>query len=509
MFKKLIVIGAVLILGLLTAAAALTAYLSPRLHHEVAAFLTEKTGHEVELESLSWRLLPFPRFQGGGLTVADASRLEPMATAREFEISFSFWGLLQKPRRLREIRFSDLEIRISRQSLPEAPNRNPPAERSASAASMLAVDRILIENALISIEAAKPQGPPQQFRIDEIQLTAFSLDESVPYTASLSFERLQGALRIEGRFGPWNFQHPVETRLAGVYSFQEADLSALGAVEGLLSSSGEFEGRVRELQAAGTAELLNFTVQDKGEPVRVDVEYRIRRRDEETLLEEIVSRFGASTLRTTGRIGPSSDSQATRIELTTVSESARIEDFLLLTKKEERAAMVGEMTLEADIRIPPGSAPALQRLQSEGSFRIPRGEFTSTDLQRTLEQLSRIGQSGEVDRQEGSSPFSDLSGSFRLEGSRIDFDRLSFEIPGMKLDLSGVYTFPDEQMDFRGTVSFERSLAEMAPPEVGRVLDALESILRRGESGTVIPIRIRGSRSSPSIRPDFGRQGGD
>lgn len=509
MFKKLIAIGAGLILALLAAAAGLTAYLSPRLQHEVAAFLTEKTGHEVELESFSWRLLPSPRFQGAGLTVADASRLEPLATAREFEISFSFSGILQKPRRLREIRFSDLEIRISRQNAPEAPNRKPSAEGSAPAASPLAVDRILIQNAFISIETADQQGGPEEFRINEIQFTEFSLDESVPYSASLSFERLKGDLQIEGRFGPWNFQHPVETPLSGAYSLREADISAIGAVEGMLNASGEFDGSVRELQIEGTADVPDFAIQDKGGPVILEVNYRIRRRDEETLLEEIVSRFSGSTLRTTGRVGPSPDAQGTQTDLKTVSDSARVEDFLLLTKGEERPAMIGDMTLDANIRIPAGSASALQGLQSEGSFQIPRGEFTSTDLQKTLEQLSRIGQRSEVDRQEGSSAFSNLSGSFRMEGSRIDFDRLAFEIPGMKLDLAGAYSFPDEQMDFRGTVAFERSLAEMAPPELGRVLDALGSILRRGESGTVIPIRIRGSRSSPSIRPDFGREGGD
>lgn len=505
MFRKLIVVSVVILLGLLAVAAGLSAYLAPRLHRDVAAFLSQRTGHEVELESLSWRLFPLPHFRGGGLTVKDPSRDEPLVVAREFEISFTLSGLLRKPRQLREIRFSGLLIRVSRGNSPGASFRNTSAGGSNPTASPLSVDHILIEDALMVIEAAEPHDPPQEIEIERIRLDAFSLNEAVPYSASLIFPNPRGEVQVEGSFGPWNYQNPVETPVSGEYTFREADLSGLDGIRGLLDTAGRFDGSVREARIEGKAEVTDFSLGENPHAVRLEVEYRTIRRDTEVLLEEIVSRFGESTLRTSGRIGPASEGEANRTDLKVTSESSRIEDFLLLTMKGDRPAMVGALTLDADIRIPPGTGPVRERLESQGNFHIPQGEFTSTDLQRTLEQLSRIGRLGEVAPQEGSSTFSDLSGSFQIEGSLIDFDRLSFEIPGIRLDLRGTYSFPDEQMDFRGTVAFEKSLSEMVPPEMSRVLGVLDSILRRGDAGTVIPIRIHGTRSNPRIQPDFGR----
>jgi hypothetical protein len=96
-----------------------------------------------------------------------------------------------------------------------------------------------------------------------------------------------------------------------------------------------------------------------------------------------------------------------------------------------------------------------------------------------------------------------LNGTFRLENEVIRFTTLHFGVPGMFVSLNGTYALDTEEMDFRGTVNLERSPSEMTSGRLSKWLRILDPVLRSTDAGTSVPIRIQGTRSSPSVLPDF------
>jgi hypothetical protein len=129
-------------------------------------------------------------------------------------------------------------------------------------------------------------------------------------------------------------------------------------------------------------------------------------------------------------------------------------------------------------------------------------------VQKTLTQISRIGQGQAASAGEaGSSVVSNLAGVFELSDARLELPRVSFSIPGMAVRLVGSYGLVDGALDFGGELHLEQAASELVPadrvPEqVAPWLRLLDPLFQRGEetTGTVVPITIGGTRSSPRFR---------
>ena len=113
-----------------------------------------------------------------------------------------------------------------------------------------------------------------------------------------------------------------------------------------------------------------------------------------------------------------------------------------------------------------------------------------------MNELSRKAR-GERDQQ-ARDVVSDFTGRFVMRGGVIRFSRITFAVPGARVNLNGAYAVRSEALDFRGTVRLDAKLSELTSGAKGIFLKLIEPLFRR-KGGTVVPITVGGTVESPKI----------
>ena len=117
-------------------------------------------------------------------------------------------------------------------------------------------------------------------------------------------------------------------------------------------------------------------------------------------------------------------------------------------------------------------------------------------LQEKLQALSRhaIGKPGDV---EAGSSVSDLSGDFRMSKGVILFRRLTFQIEGASIELAGTYGLVGGELNFAGQLRLQAKLSQTVTGTKFFFLKAVDPLFEKSGSGTVLPIRITGTKDNP------------
>jgi hypothetical protein len=95
-----------------------------------------------------------------------------------------------------------------------------------------------------------------------------------------------------------------------------------------------------------------------------------------------------------------------------------------------------------------------------------------------------------------------MRGKFILKNSVIRLSRLSFNVPGIWVNMSGTYGIRSERINFDGTVQLEGKLSQMASGWKSLLLKAVDPFFRDGNR-TVLPVKVEGTRSDPKFGLDL------
>ena len=72
-------------------------------------------------------------------------------------------------------------------------------------------------------------------------------------------------------------------------------------------------------------------------------------------------------------------------------DRGRLEDVLKLAVKTPKPPMQGALKLSTRFVLPPGDRDVVEKLRLNGQFTIAGGRFTSDEVQRKINELSRRG----------------------------------------------------------------------------------------------------------------------
>jgi hypothetical protein len=486
-------------------AVGLILWVVPQLKEELLAEVSEKTGRSVSVASLEWAFWPALTFGGTELAVGamDPESI-PLVQVGSFSLELTLKGLLAKPRALETLQLRDLKVHIPPRTkepgLPEATTQGKGVPTLA-----LTIGTILAERARIEISSSNPGRPPRVFKIDRLALESFDLRRAVPYQAALRYQRPPGDLTVEGSFGPVDNSDPKQTPFSGLYLFSEADLGVFGGIAGRLTTEGTFSGTIEETEVAGNATVPDFHLTRVKNVVPLEVDYSAAILDNAATIElrQVNTAFGKSLLLTTGDVSRIPDQDGRRVSLKVSTTRARVEDLISFAVQSDSPPLSGLIDMQTDILIPPGPTPFIERLRAEGDFLIQNGRFSSTDIQKYLDQISRIG-GGVAVAEEDKEVVAEIGGGFLLQDRRIRFSRLNFRIPGMKVELTGTYSLAGEILNFLGRALLDRTPSEMSGP-LGSLIRIIDPLFGNAQAGTVIPIKIEGTRTQPKFSVDFSR----
>lgn len=484
---------------------------APLLRDRVVEAINTRFESQVSLESLEPSVLPRPRATGRGLVLRHNGRTDvaPLISIDSFDTSAPITGLFGSPVHLATVHIDGLAVRMPPGGLrPGSEQPDEPHVPHPERPSPLLIDRIESRSARVEIHSRRPGRLPRVWDIQNLVMTDFGAAAGSPFTAGLINPVPRGVIDTTGTFGPWHADEPGLTPVNGNYLFQNADMNVIKGLDGTLSSAGTYRGVLERIDVEGTTEMPDFSLDLAGQAVPLNTKFKavVDGTSGDTILERVEALLNKSVIVATGSVVRAEDVKGRHIELDVSLEGARLEDLMRLAVKAEKSPLTGQIDLVTKMILPAGPDDVVERLQLDGAFQLARARFTNVDVQRRIAMLSRRGRGEEGDDGiERDRVVSNLRGRFKLNDARLTFSELTFAVPGSVVQLSGVYNLRSQEMNFRGNLLTDATLADMTSGVKSLLARLAQPFFRRQGGGSRIPIKIAGPRAKPEFGLDVGR----
>ena len=481
---------------------------TPTLRRLVIETLADRLDSRVQLENFSVDFFPTVDVRGDGLVVQlnGHDDVPPLITLRSFVIKGGLFGLLSRPRKFREITLDGLEINIppggsdfaehyGRASKPDATDQ--------PSSSPIHIERLETMGAVLRLLPKRADKRPREFLIHRLTMDGVGVTQRMPFKAELTNPIPRGAIATEGRFGPWSKESPGATPVDGKYVFDNADLSTIKGIAGILKSTGEFHGPLGRIEVKGQTTTPDFRLDIANNPLPLTTTFEavVDGTDGDTYLKTVNAKLGDTPILASGVIAGTPGVKGRTVQLQARIVDGRIEDILRLAVKGNEPLLIGELFVNTDFLLPPGEADVVERLRLDGRFDLSAARFTSRTVQRKLGEMSARAR-GDADDVR-SRLLSDLEGRFSLAGGVLSLAALKFQIPGAAVHLDGTYGLRSEALAFDGTLRMQATISEAAGGGAKSVfLKLVDPFFKKKGAGAVLPIRVRGTRDQPKFGLD-------
>lgn len=475
----------------------------PRIKQRLVNALGERFDSEVQLESLTVSLLPRPRISGRGLVLRYKHRTDvpALVTIASFSGEAALAGLLSDPVRVSNVRLEGLEVNVPSGDM--RVHDHGPADPSRET-SPLIVRHLQSERAVVRILRRKPGDAPRVFEIGQLDMNDVGADHPWPFRANLTNPTPPGRIQTEGTFGPWQANEPSHTPLAASYRFENADLGVFDGIAGILNSSGSFRGVLERIEVDGTTSMPAFALADVGNGVPLETRFHsiVDGTTGNTLLQPVEATLRATKIHAAGGVVERKGQQGRTVELDVVIDAGRLEDILALAVKGRQPPMTGIIKLRTQFLLPPGNRDAIQKLQLDGNFSVDSAEFTKAQVQDKVDAFSTKARG--VKDATPDPVVSNFRGTFRMRDGAIQFSKVTFAVPGARVNVSGRFVLESAALDFRGTVRLDAKLSQLTTGVKSFLLRSVDGLFRHDDI-TVVPITIGGTADKPKVGLDFGK----
>lgn len=512
----------------------------PFLRSMIVQVLQERFHARVELDSFHISVAHVLTAEGHGLRIWPPAQVAGMTAAPPIQsgdplirlADFKFRMPLRydrgKPLHISVIQLAGLDIHLPPKShfgQPAGKAANSRAEGSAPASLIpFAVDAVECNAAHLVLETSKPGKLPVDIAIAHLKLTrkgGLSATSPVDFEAEVTVPKPVGLAHANGTIGPWDQADPGESALQGKYTFENADLSSFKGIGGILSSTGNFQGTLRELMVDGDTDTPDFQLTHFGHTMALHTHFhaKVDATNGDTWLQPVNATLGHSQFTAEGQVVrvPENDPavpgglpaiKGHDIALNVTLHSAQIEDFLYLASKSPTPLLTGALTMKAMLHIPPGPAPIHERLNLKGAFNLDDVRFTNTKIQDKITELSLRGQGkpNEIKSADPNSVHSAMQGDFRIAGGVITLPALLYTVPGANIQLTGTYALDEGTLDFAGTAKLEATVSQVVGGLWGVLLKPADRFFKKDGAGTELPIHVSGTREDPKFGVDFGHK---
>jgi len=452
-----------------------------------------------------------------GITGADQPALQsgapPLLEVKSFSFATGLFGLLRTPMHVSTVYVSGLKLNMP----PKGERPNMTANAQGHSKISIVVDRIVCDDATLTLGTNKPGKWPLEFDITHLILTDVGPDQPFQFVATLVNPKPVGDIASSGSFGPWNNASPGETPVNGHYSFTNADLGTIKGIGGMLSSTGMYYGPLNAIVVDGSADVPDFRLDTTNHPMPLHTDFHaiVDGETGDVTLDPVEARLLHSSFKVRGAVtrtppinGPGSGGRD--ITLNVVMDNGRVEDMLRLGVKTDPPLMRGAMRMKAKMEIPPGGTSITQKLVLDGSYDIKDATFINDKVQQTVDKLSlRAEGKPKLANPAGAAGYiadSDMSGFFHAGYGTINLHHIVYAMPGAQVFLDGTYSMDGKTFDIHGKLRTTAKISQMTTGFKSFLLKAADPFFSKNGAGTEIPIRITGTKSEPHFGLDFGHK---
>jgi hypothetical protein len=505
-----VILGGALVL--LAAFVCLAPVLAGQWLDRVAREKIREIGHSrfsstVEVERVRFSLVP-PSVTATGILFRHKGRhdVPPLFRIRQMDIRGGL-TLLQSNPHASSVRLQGLEIVVPRRRRPREakPAEPPPKKVEKPAGANFSVSEIVADGTVLQVLSKKPGRDPLRFDLRRLRLHDVSLAGPMRYDSVLTNPKPPGLIQSRGEFGPWNGPEPSLTPLHGQYHFSDADLSVFRGIAGILSSDGKFNGVLEEIEVDGATDVPDFRLDVSENPVHLTTQFHaiVDGTNGDTRLEPVKFQFLASSFVANGAVEGREGQKGKTVRLSVDASPARIEDLLRLAVR-GKPLLTGPVRFQTKFELPPGEGTVVDRLRLDGQVNIKDGHFRKNTLQEKIDELSRRGQ-GEPGNTDVSGVAYEVGALFSMAGGVIQFRKLTFAVPAALVNLDGGYGLRSEELHFQGTLTLDAKVSETTSGVKSLLLRAVDRLLSRDGEGSVVPIKISGTRSKPRFGIDLAK----
>ncbi len=474
-----------------------------RIRKSVTEALADRFGSAVDLQTLHIRVFASPNVTGEGLALYYHGRKEvaPLIQIEKFSFTVGIVGLLRPVKHISLIRVQNMLITIPPRENHDSNKTQPPPPRLAQNGGpipKIIVDRVICDNTDIRILPKQQGKEPLDWDIHNLLLTSAGANQPFLFHGNLTNGKPKGEIVTHGRFGPWNANDPGGTPISGDYDFTHADLGPLPGIAGILSSIGSYSGVLSNLEVDGHTDTPDFSLDKVGRPVPLHTDFSatVDGTNGDTYLHPVNATLAKSLIVAVGRVVRMPEKQGHLISIDATVPNGRIQDFLSLAINSDTPMLTGPVKLKAKLTIPPGQIRAIEKIILDGEFSVDNGKWSSPELREKLESLSRHAL-GKPQNDESGSAVSDLNGNFLLKDGVLHFRRLQFNVEGAAIDLAGTYSLLKGDLDLAGHLRLQAKLSQTVTGTKSVFLKPLDPFFEKKGYGTVLPIRITGTRDNP------------
>lgn len=513
--RWLIGIGAtvgVVIIALMIAAAIIARRMEPYVRQQAIDYLQKRFNCDVNIAALHFRLPnasplellltrgrgAIGRVKGHDILMRQRGRSgPPLFSMKKFSFSVDVGTLFETPKHVPLVTLDGLEINVPPKG--ERPDFGAASQGDAARASVV-IDRVMVNNARLTILPKDPSKNPLKFDIARLQLDSAGLKTAMKYTADMTNPKPPGQIHCVGVFGPWSTGEPGDTPLQGDYQFRHADLGVFHGIAGILESQGQFQGALASITARGQAYVPDFRLTMAGHPVplRTNFEVLVDGTNGNTVLKPVTAKLGSTDFTTSGAIIKHEGERRRSIRLRVSMPHGNMRDLLTLAMKDP-PLMDGRIQLNTLIDIPPLGGNVRQRLNLDGRFTIDDVRFLRPKIQEAVDNFSRRAQ-GQPENPAIKRVESEMYGDFILDDEIARFRTLRFDLPGAHVSLHGTYNLKSDTLDFRGILRLRAKISQTMTGWKRWVLKPMDPFFSKAGAGTLLHIKVEGK----SDNPDFG-----
>lgn len=465
--------------------------------------LSSQLNLETAVEDISVQFLPRPRISGKALTLRVPARpdLPPFISIGSFWVDVGLLSIMR--RHVETVHVDDLEIIV-----PPRHDRSEPPEVASTGGKDhgVVVDHLIAHDAKLSFVPKRPDRRPLMFQIHELKVDDIGFDRPIPFYAKLTNPIPEGIVETRGSFGPWRRDDGAQTALSGEYTFLNARLSTINGIGGTLQSTGRYDGELTRISAHGSTVTPDFSLELGGKPLPLSTTFHavIDGTNGSTELVNVNAKLLNTPIRTRGSIMNLSGPGRHDLKLDVAIENGRIEDILALAMDAADPMLRGDLSLKSTFALPPGKTKVPQRLAMSGRFGLGAARFSDSQVQAKLQELSRRSQGKEKD-EPMLRVLTDLSGRFTVDSGVLTLNRLSFSVPGATVGLAGTYGLDSGAIDLRGTLRMQARMSDVVGGFKSIFLMPFNPLFRKKGAGTVLPIKITGTRDAPKMGIEMGK----
>jgi hypothetical protein len=481
--------------------------------------LSERLDSEVEMADFSVDTFPAVHVYGAGLVIRHKGRhdVPPLVSIKSFTVDGGLFGLLARPRRFRTVTLIGLQLNIPPGGFKRAAGDTAAAATSIelkglhrpddnSGPAAIVVDRVVAEDASIVLIPRRTDKKPKVFAVHRLTLEPLGKAKVMSFVADITNPLPKGLVQTKGSFGPWGRDDPGSTPLTGEYIFNQADLSTIKGIGGMLDSTGTFSGQLDRISVSGETRTPDFRVNTGSHPVPLETRFDavVDGTDGDTYLNAVSAKFLNTPLTAKGAIVGEEGVKGRTVRVHVKIDDGRIEDVLLLSVKTDRPLLTGRLALQADLNLPAGPETVMERLELSGDLDVRGARFTGEAQSKISDMSERARGLNPVETSQ--SVASNLRAAFRLDRGVLSLRGGTFTIPGATVLIDGSYGLKSEVLDFDGTVRMKATISQAAGGGVkGALLKVIDPVFRKDGAGAVLPITIRGSREQPKFGLDVKR----